>query len=64
MCLSSLYKELSYFYFIQIEDCKPTEMKCLANNTCIPKEKFCDKFIDCADSSDEPTTCSCFTYLR
>ncbi|XP_075160655.1 serine protease nudel isoform X2 [Haematobia irritans] len=45
-------------------DCGPSEMKCRTSNKCIPKTKFCDHIADCEDLTDEPTICSCFTYLR
>ncbi|KAF5307276.1 hypothetical protein FQR65_LT06992 [Abscondita terminalis] len=43
--------------------CLKSEMKC-ANGKCVPKFKFCDKFNDCGDWSDEPDLCSCSNYLR
>ncbi|XP_030372778.1 serine protease nudel [Scaptodrosophila lebanonensis] len=44
--------------------CAPGEMKCRSSRKCVPKEKFCDHIPDCADMTDEPTICSCFTYLQ
>ncbi|XP_073841369.1 serine protease nudel [Musca autumnalis] len=44
--------------------CDPSEMKCRTSNKCVPKTKFCDHVADCEDLTDEPTICSCFTYLR
>ncbi|XP_059216727.1 serine protease nudel [Stomoxys calcitrans] len=44
--------------------CGPSEMKCRSSDKCIPKTKFCDHIADCEDLTDEPTICSCFTYLR
>ncbi|XP_046808532.1 serine protease nudel [Lucilia cuprina] len=44
--------------------CDPSEMKCRTSDKCLPKTKFCDHIADCEDLTDEPTICSCFTYLR
>uniref|UniRef100_A0A1A9V3W0 SRCR domain-containing protein n=1 Tax=Glossina austeni TaxID=7395 RepID=A0A1A9V3W0_GLOAU len=44
--------------------CSPSEMKCQSSGKCVPKTKFCDHMPDCEDLTDEPTICSCFTYLR
>ncbi|XP_017468639.1 PREDICTED: serine protease nudel [Rhagoletis zephyria] len=44
--------------------CQPSEMKCRTTYKCIPKTKFCDHIADCDDMTDEPTLCSCYTYLQ
>ncbi|XP_017135942.1 serine protease nudel [Drosophila miranda] len=44
--------------------CAPGEMKCRSSFKCLPKNKFCDHVPDCEDMTDEPTICSCFTYLQ
>ncbi|KAL9904995.1 serine protease nudel isoform 3-T6 [Glossina fuscipes fuscipes] len=44
--------------------CSPSEMKCQSSGRCVPKTKFCNHMPDCEDLTDEPTICSCFTYLR
>ncbi|XP_018802271.1 PREDICTED: serine protease nudel [Bactrocera latifrons] len=44
--------------------CQPSEMKCRSTYKCIPKTKFCDHIADCDDMTDEPTLCSCYTYLQ
>lgn len=28
------------------------------------KTKFCDHIADCEDKSDEPSECTCFSYIR
>ncbi|XP_055910873.1 serine protease nudel [Eupeodes corollae] len=45
-------------------ECKASELKCRSNGKCIPKTKFCDNISDCEDLTDEPSICSCFTYLQ
>ncbi|XP_004525699.1 serine protease nudel isoform X2 [Ceratitis capitata] len=44
--------------------CQPSELKCRSTYKCIPKTKFCDHVADCEDMTDEPTLCSCYTYLQ
>ncbi|XP_011186210.3 serine protease nudel [Zeugodacus cucurbitae] len=44
--------------------CQPSELKCRSTYKCIPKTKFCDHIADCDDMTDEPTLCSCYTYLQ
>ncbi|KAM8710459.1 hypothetical protein ACLKA7_017128 [Drosophila subpalustris] len=44
--------------------CGPGEMKCRSSSKCVHKSKFCDHVPDCEDMTDEPTICSCFTYLQ
>ncbi|EDW78727.2 uncharacterized protein Dwil_GK12588 [Drosophila willistoni] len=44
--------------------CGPGEMKCRSTYKCVDKNKFCDHVPDCEDMTDEPTICSCFTYLQ
>ncbi|EDV41196.1 uncharacterized protein Dana_GF10896 [Drosophila ananassae] len=46
------------------QQCAPGEMKCRSSFKCVPKNKFCDHHPDCEDMTDEPTICSCFTYLQ
>ncbi|KAM7355778.1 serine protease nudel isoform 2-T2 [Cochliomyia hominivorax] len=46
------------------DNCSSSEMKCRSSNKCLSKTKFCDHVADCEDLTDEPTICSCFTYLR
>jgi len=48
----------------QKQQCAPGEMKCRTSFKCVPKSKFCDHVPDCEDMTDEPTICSCFTYLQ
>ncbi|XP_017080584.2 serine protease nudel [Drosophila eugracilis] len=48
----------------QKQRCAPGEMKCRTSFKCVPKSKFCDHVPDCEDMTDEPTICSCFTYLQ
>ncbi|XP_067643607.1 serine protease nudel isoform X1 [Eurosta solidaginis] len=44
--------------------CQPSELKCRTSYKCVPKTKFCDHIADCDDMTDEPTLCSCYTYLQ
>ncbi|XP_037949020.1 serine protease nudel [Teleopsis dalmanni] len=46
------------------KECKTSEIKCRSTSECISKSKFCDHKADCEDLTDEPTICSCFTYLK
>lgn len=34
------------------------------NGKCIEKTKFCDHSNDCEDRSDEPSECTCFSFLK
>ncbi|XP_015603565.1 serine protease nudel [Cephus cinctus] len=43
--------------------CSKSELRC-ANGECVPKERFCDHKVDCADGSDEPANCTCAAYLE
>ncbi|XP_053955273.1 serine protease nudel isoform X2 [Anastrepha ludens] len=44
--------------------CQASELKCRSTYKCVPKTKFCDHIADCDDMTDEPTLCSCYTYLQ
>lgn len=60
--LWKIFTHLTSFFFLLA--CSPSEMKCRSTDRCLPKTKFCDHIADCEDLTDEPTICSCFTYLR
>ncbi|XP_055842461.1 serine protease nudel [Episyrphus balteatus] len=56
--------EETEFCRLHRNECKASELKCRSSGKCIPKTKFCDDISDCEDLTDEPTICSCFTYLQ
>ena len=48
-----------------ISACKATDIKC-SNGRCVDRSMFCNQKNDCGldDNTDEPSVCSCYTYLR
>lgn len=57
------YDESDRMCIMHGQNCSKSEFKC-RNGKCVAKNKFCDHFNDCGDLTDEPTVCSCFTYLQ
>ena len=41
----------------KIVACGKGQFKCENHNLCIPREKQCDTYFDCPDSSDEQKCC-------
>lgn len=57
------YDESAHICKIHKLECSKSEFKC-RNGRCVSKTKFCDHSDDCGDLTDEPTVCSCYTYLK
>lgn len=57
------YDESAHICKMHKQQCSKSEFKC-RNGKCVSKTKFCDHSNDCGDLTDEPTVCSCYTYLQ
>lgn len=57
------YDESANICKMHKEECSRSEFRC-KNGKCVSKTKFCDHNNDCGDLTDEPTVCSCYTYLQ
>ncbi|XP_066138197.1 uncharacterized protein ndl [Euwallacea fornicatus] len=58
------YQKESKCYLGEQCACPLTDLKCPKSQKCVPKSVFCDGTNDCGNHEDEPSICSCRSYLE